>query len=64
MRGKDLWDGIAELLVGLSKMLVKQLLDSSDLSTDYWNYAISHAADLLRHRAIKMDFPHPAFGEM
>eukprot|EP00971_Amphidinium_carterae_P290704 5772593-Amphidinium_carterae.1 len=55
-------NGIAERLVGMSKMLVKRLRDSSDLSTDYWNYAITHAADLLRHRAIKLDLPMETHG--
>eukprot|EP00971_Amphidinium_carterae_P350989 6491841-Amphidinium_carterae.3 len=29
-----------------------------------WNFAITHAADLLRRRALKASYPHPAFGEM
>eukprot|EP00971_Amphidinium_carterae_P282019 5598293-Amphidinium_carterae.1 len=56
-------NGIAERLVGMSKMLVKRLLESSELDTFYWNFAVAHAADLLRHRALKMTYPNPAFGE-
>eukprot|EP00971_Amphidinium_carterae_P316052 6282219-Amphidinium_carterae.1 len=59
-------NGIAERLVGMSKMLVQRLLESSGLETFevfYWNYAVAHAADLLRHRALKMTYPNPAFGE-
>eukprot|EP00971_Amphidinium_carterae_P174649 3461900-Amphidinium_carterae.2 len=44
-------------------MLVKRLLESSGLETFYWNYAVAHAADLLRHRALKITHPNPAFGE-
>eukprot|EP00971_Amphidinium_carterae_P292157 5799707-Amphidinium_carterae.1 len=56
-------NGIAERLAGMSKMLVKRLLESSGLDTFYWNYAVTHAADLLRHRALKRTYPNPAFGE-
>eukprot|EP00971_Amphidinium_carterae_P256264 5088050-Amphidinium_carterae.2 len=28
-----------------------------------WNYAAAHAADVLRHRALKITYPTPAFGE-
>eukprot|EP00971_Amphidinium_carterae_P221148 4390528-Amphidinium_carterae.1 len=44
-------------------MLVKRLLESSELESFYCNYAVAHAADLLRHRALKLDYPNPAFGE-
>eukprot|EP00971_Amphidinium_carterae_P054305 1069858-Amphidinium_carterae.1 len=58
-------NGIAERLIGMSKMLVKRLLESTSLTfAAYWNFAITHAADLLRHRALKVTYPHPAFGEM
>eukprot|EP00971_Amphidinium_carterae_P154637 3066317-Amphidinium_carterae.2 len=55
-------NGIAERLVGMSKMLVKRLLESSSLTSDYWNFVIAHAADLLRHCALKVTYPHAAFG--
>eukprot|EP00971_Amphidinium_carterae_P125998 2496311-Amphidinium_carterae.1 len=48
---------------GMSKMLVKRLFKSSELELFYWNYAVAYAADLLRHRALKLDYPNPAFGE-
>eukprot|EP00971_Amphidinium_carterae_P255300 5068211-Amphidinium_carterae.1 len=54
---------VAKRLVEMSKMLVKRLLESSELKSFYWNYAVAHAADLLRHRAFKLDYPNPAFGK-
>eukprot|EP00971_Amphidinium_carterae_P342159 6481359-Amphidinium_carterae.1 len=48
----------------MSKMLVKCLLDSSDLLPEYCNHAIAHATDLVHHRALKVTYPHPAFGKM
>eukprot|EP00971_Amphidinium_carterae_P046127 907934-Amphidinium_carterae.4 len=56
-------NGIAERLVGMSKMLVKRLLESNGLETFYWNYAVTHATDLFRHRALKLTYPNPALGE-
>eukprot|EP00971_Amphidinium_carterae_P228294 4528253-Amphidinium_carterae.1 len=45
-------------------MLVKMVLDSSDLPPEYWNYAIEHAVDLPRDRALKVTYPHPTVAEM
>eukprot|EP00971_Amphidinium_carterae_P265608 5269386-Amphidinium_carterae.1 len=44
-------------------MLVKRLLESSELESFDWNYAVAHAADILRHRGLKLDYPNPTFGE-
>eukprot|EP00971_Amphidinium_carterae_P220697 4381551-Amphidinium_carterae.1 len=62
-RALDLEIGVYKTPCGMSKMLVKRLLKSSKLKTFYWNYAVAHAADLLRHRALKMTYPNPAFGK-
>ncbi len=56
-------NGVAERMIGLAKTIVRRLLFAAELEPKYWAYALPHGADVLRHRSVKLPYPHPVFGE-
>ncbi len=52
-------NGVAERMIRLAKTIVRRLLFAAELEPKCWSYALLHGADVLRHRSVKLPYPHP-----
>eukprot|EP00971_Amphidinium_carterae_P030608 601985-Amphidinium_carterae.1 len=58
-------NGLAERMVGLCKSSVRKLIGtSSSIDHSLWPYACLWTGELMRHAAIGLSWPYPAFAEL